>query len=392
MKVAGFKAAAMAAELRYTGRPDLGLIIASGPVAAAGVFTKNIVCAAPVQWSKDKISNGRAMAVLLNAGRANACTGEQGLADAARSAKAVSEAVGCDESDVLLASTGVIGQPLNIEKLEKSTPALAENLGEENLEDVARAIMTTDTFHKIVSSEGLIEGKPFTVVGMAKGSGMIAPNMATMLSVVLTDAAVDAAWLQSVLSNAAEMTFNRITVDSDTSTNDTVIALASGAAGNGTLDGEDSSGAAEFKKAFYEVMTELARMVAADGEGATKLVKICVNNAKDESQAKAAAMTVANSPLVKTALFGEDANWGRIICALGRSGAEFDQNKVDIAVDDAYLARQGLAAGNEAAAAEVMKKKEYSINIDLDAGSGSAEVLTCDFSYDYVKINADYRS
>jgi len=392
MKVPGFKAAAVAAELRYRERLDLGLIVADQMVDVAGVFTRNRVQAAPVLWSKEKVAQGRARAVLVNSGQANACTGPEGLEAARRSAQALAGLLNCSPDEILLASTGVIGQPLNLAGIEQALPALMAGLDEKNLPLVAQAMMTTDTKPKIVKDQGRIDGRPFTVIGLAKGAGMICPNMATMLSFILTDAQVKAPLLQLILERAAEKTFNRITVDGDTSTNDCVLALAGGPAGPPLLDSDESPGREDFEKVLTGVMADLARMIVADGEGATKLVRVIVSGAADESQAKAAALTVANSPLVKTAWFGQDANWGRIMGALGRSGADFDPNRVDILFEDVPLVKNGLDAGLEDAAAAVMRRPEFSVKIDLGAGTASAEVLTCDLSLDYVKINADYRS
>ncbi|MEW5723391.1 MAG: bifunctional glutamate N-acetyltransferase/amino-acid acetyltransferase ArgJ [Thermodesulfobacteriota bacterium] len=392
MIVPGFKAAAVAAGLKYQDRPDLGLIVAERPVDAAGVFTRSVVQAAPVLWCRERLAGGRAAAILVNAGQANACTGPEGRRAAEASARAAARAVGCRPEEVLLASTGVIGAPLNLPALEKALPALAAGLKEDGLEDTARAIMTTDTRPKTAVAGGEIEGRLFTVAGLAKGSGMIAPDMATMLSFILTDAAVEAGFLREVLTRSARQTFNCVTVDGDTSTNDCVLALAGGRAGNLKITGPSSPGAVVFEEAFLSVAADLAKMIAADGEGATKLVLVRVDGAPDADQARLAALTVANSPLVKTALFGEDANWGRLMMALGRSGAAFDPEKVDISLDEAPLVRDGRDAGHEAAAAQVMKKKEFAVNINLKAGPGRAAIWTCDFSYDYVKINANYRS
>lgn len=393
MSVAGFKAAAVAAGLRYKNRLDVGLIVADEAATVAGVFTLNRVAAAPVVWSKETVARRRARAILVNAGQANACTGAEGLAAAKRSAQAVARSIGCSEEDVLLASTGVIGQALNIEGLEACMPALAAGLSPDNLPRVVEAMMTTDTRPKLVRREGTIQGRPFTVVGMAKGSGMICPNMATMLSFVLTDAAVDADLLQAMLGGAVDKTFNCVTVDGDTSTNDCVFVLASGQAGNSMLTStDDPSDRPAFEAALTDVLAELAAMIAADGEGATKFVRVRVMGAVDDGQAKTAALTVANSPLVKTAWFGQDANWGRIMGALGRSGAEFDPETVDIWMDDTPLVHNGRDAGREAEAAAVLRHPEFLVKIDLQNGPGQAEVMTCDFSLDYVKINADYRS
>jgi glutamate N-acetyltransferase/amino-acid N-acetyltransferase len=334
----------------------------------------------------------KARAILVNAGQANACTGDPGMNDCRESAQAVAGALNCPPEEIFLASTGVIGMPVNMTALKSAVPGLAESITPDGLDAVSKAMMTTDTVPKTVQKEISIDDKTITIAGMTKGSGMIAPNMATMLCFILTDAAVEPAYLQDVLTNTTELTFNRITVDGDTSTNDTVLAMASGTAKNAVLKNKDSTGAEEFYSAFLQVMDELAAMIVADGEGATKLVTIQVNGAKDDHQAKQAAMTVANSPLVKTALFGCDPNWGRILAALGRSGAAFDPYKVNIWVDDKIMVQNGMAAGIEAESAAVMKLPKFTVRIEMNYGPASAKVLTCDFSYDYVKINADYRS
>ncbi|MBU2549635.1 MAG: bifunctional glutamate N-acetyltransferase/amino-acid acetyltransferase ArgJ [Proteobacteria bacterium] len=392
MTVKGFRASAVAAGLRYQERLDLGLIAADEPAAAAGMLTRNRVKAAPVLWSEGALAAGRIRAILVNAGRANACTGAEGMETAARSARAVAAVLGCDPGQVLLASTGIIGQQLNIEVLEKAVPDLAAGLGEDGLPRVAEAMMTTDTHPKTARAQGEILGRPFQVVGLAKGSGMICPDMATMLSFVLTDAAVEPGMLKTMLGRAVDQTYNCITVDGDTSTNDCVFLLASGRAGNEPIREPDSPGREAFEAALCAVLADLAEMMIADGEGATKLVRIRVEGARDPVQAKNAAMTVANSPLVKTAFFGQDANWGRILAALGRSGAEFDPDRVDIDLDGAPLVRGGRGLPDEAPAAAVMRQERFAITIDLKNGQGRAEVLTCDLSLDYVKINADYRS
>ncbi|MFH1091015.1 MAG: bifunctional glutamate N-acetyltransferase/amino-acid acetyltransferase ArgJ [Pseudomonadota bacterium] len=392
MRVSGFKAAAVASGMRYKNRLDLALIATDEPAAAAGVFTRNLVQAAPVLWSRERISAGRARGLLINAGQANACTGRAGFENAAESARQVSALLNCSPDEILLASTGVIGDPLNLEAMTKALPDLVTGLGEDNLGDVGRAIMTTDTRPKIVWDEGEAAGVPFTLVGLAKGAGMIAPNLATMLSFILTDAAVNPAYLQQVLRRSADQTFNRVTIDGDTSTNDTVFALASGKAGNLLLEDHSSKGAESFAAAFNRVSAALAEMIAADGEGATKLVRVKVSGARDQEQAAAAARTVADSPLVKTALFGQDPNWGRIMAALGRSSARFDPGQVEIKVNDAPLVKAGQADGDPSLAAGAMKSDRINLDINLGAGPGQAEILTCDFSLDYVRINADYRS
>ena len=392
VKVKGFKAAGLEAGLRYKEKMDLGLIAADTVVNAAGVFTSNLVKAAPVLWSREHLAEGRARAILVNSGQANACTGQAGFDAAAASARAVAGQLGCRPEEVLVASTGVIGEHLNLAAVEKAVPELTAGLAEDGLPRVARAMMTTDTFPKMVEARGVIDGREFTVVGLVKGSGMICPNMATMLCFVLTDAACSSDYLRELLARHVEHSFNRVTVDGDTSTNDCVLVLANGLAGNAALEDDHSLGSSEFEQAFSGVLYDLSKMLVADGEGATKLVTISVTGAVDEAQAKAAAMTVANSPLVKTALFGEDANWGRIMGALGRSGAAFDPYLVDIDLNETPLVRKGEAAGQGTAADEIMRLREFAVNIDLHAGTGQAQVLTCDFSLDYVKINADYRS
>lgn len=396
MEVAGFKASAVAAGLRYPDRPDLGVIVSDGPVATAGVFTRNLVRAAPVVWSRQNLltgpTPGLARAIMVNSGQANACTGPAGLAAARGSAQALARLIGCPEHEVLLASTGVIGEVFNLDRFERALPELVAGLRADGLPLVSRAMMTTDLRPKVASADGRIGRYPFTIVGLAKGAGMICPNMATMLSFILTDAAVTPGCLQSILARVSDKTFNRITIDGDTSTNDTLLAMASARAVNPPLDLKRTEGHEAFEASLTRVLADLSEMIVADGEGATKLVKIAVAGAVDENQAKAAAMTVANSPLVKTALFGEDVNWGRIMAALGRSGADFDPEQVDIFLNEIPLVLAGLSAGHEEAATAVMRQKNFSVIIHLKAGPAATEVLTCDLSYDYVKINADYRS
>ena len=392
MEISGFKSSAMAAAIRYKDRLDLGLIAADEPVTVAGVFTRNSVQAAPVLWTREQAKSGYARAIAVNSGQANACTGPEGMTAASACARAVAGELGCKEEEVLLASTGVIGEALNTEAYKNAVPELVAGLSRNGLAEVSEAIMTTDTKPKMVESSGEIEGKPFKIAGMAKGAGMIAPNMATMLCFVLTDAAISAEPLQAILSRVTESTFNRITIDGDTSTNDTILVMASGRAGFNPITRDNPDGLKRFERALTEVLSGLARLIVADGEGATKLVNVVVTGAVDDSQAKTAAMSVANSPLVKTALYGEDPNWGRIMMALGKSPAEFNPEEVDISFDGAALVKNGRMFGLEAEAAEVMRKDEFSLKINLGAGNGRAEVLTCDFSHDYVAINADYRS
>ncbi len=390
MIVKGFKAAAVAAGLRYQERSDLGLIAADGPAAWAGVFTANICQASPVVWSRKAMSGGRGRALLANAGQANAQTGRPGDEDCRLSASGLAGLLACAPEDVALASTGVIGQRLNVTALQGALPGLAAGLRPDGLDDFARAIMTTDTFAKTASAELAVGGKPVTVWGCAKGSGMIAPNMATMLGFVLTDAAASPEILRDLLSEGADLSFNRVTVDGDTSTNDCLMFMASGASGAPAV--ESGEALENFRAAVFRVLKDLARQIARDGEGATRLVTIRLTGAASAGEARRAVRTVAESPLVKTAFFGADANWGRILAALGRSGARFDPYAVDLDLDDVPWVRGGLDNQRDREAAAVMKNREYTLSIDLKAGSAEYEMLTCDFSHDYVTINGSYRS
>lgn len=387
----GFKAAGISAGIKKNGGKDLGLIVSEKPAVCACVFTKNRVKAAPVLLDMERIRPGICTAVIANSGNANCCTGKQGHRDAHAMTACVAEALGIAEEQVLAASTGVIGEPLPIEKITANINALVSALDEHGFSDFASAIMTTDTMPKCVNRTGEIKGVSFSMTGVAKGSGMIRPDMATMLCFVCTDIDISRELLEKALVHANGKSFNRITVDGDMSTNDTVIVMANGASGASVKTDEDFK---EFSRLLEDLLLSLARMIVIDGEGATKCVTIYVKNAESEDQARAAAETVANSNLVKTALFGEDPNWGRIMAALGRSGAMFDPDQVDIFFDDVQMVAEGRGLGRaaESRAAVVMKKKEFGISIDLNAGDGNASVLTCDLSYDYVRINADYRS
>jgi glutamate N-acetyltransferase/amino-acid N-acetyltransferase len=388
-EIGGFLVASAACGLKKNGRPDLGLIFCPEvSCACAGVFTRNRVKAAPVVISQRRVRIGRCSAVLVNAGNANACTGAEVMAAARATGKSAARELGVAEGEILLASTGVIGKVLPAERVTAALPGLVKGLKpatEGGLRGLASAIMTTDTFPKLAWREA----PGFRVAGVAKGAGMIAPDMATMLAFILTDAAVEPATLQGLLAQAAETTFNRITVDGDTSTNDTLIALASG-------QGRPLAGRAltRFAEALFGVCYELARMIAKDGEGATRLIEVQIRGARTAKEALSAARTVANSPLVKTAVFGRDANWGRIMAALGRSGARFDPDKVSISFGKTKVVRRGLTLGQkaEAAAAREMAAAEIVLAIDLGAGEAEECVWTCDLSPEYVHINADYRT
>lgn len=392
--IQGFKAAAVNSGIRGKDRLDLALIVSDKPAVVAGVFTASLVKAAPVLLDMERCKTGKAQAILVNSGIANACTGEEGMRLARMTTAMAADALNIDPELVQVCSTGIIGQQLELACFQRGIPKAADGLSADGLGEVAQAIMTTDTVRKIAVRTALIDGKPVKLLGMAKGAGMIMPNMATMLGFILTDAKIEHGLLQATLKKAAAKTFNAITVDGDTSTNDTVLLMANGLAQHPPIAEDRPEALATFAAALEDLCKELALMIVRDGEGATKLVTIRVQGAATEAQADQAARTVANSNLVKTAFFGEDANWGRIIAALGRSGAQFDQHQVDIAFDDVHMVRHGLGQGAEveARATAVLKKPEFVVTIDLHAGQGSKDIYTCDFSLDYVKINADYRS
>lgn len=395
MFVKGFSMSAVAAGIRYPDRLDLGLIYSDTPAVTAGVFTTNQVKAAPVLLDIERLRQGRAQAVLVNSGCANACTGEQGMENARRTSALISEALQIQDTLVQIASTGVIGEQLNMPAIEGGVARLVAGLSPDNLEQVARAIMTTDTMPKTAGRTIEIGGRTVNIVGIAKGSGMIMPNMATMLSFVLTDVQISFPELHASLLSGVERTFNRITVDGDTSTNDMVLVMANGRAGNPWIDEDAPQRDRQvFTNALEEVLRELALMIVADGEGATKTITVRVCGAKENEAAERLARTVANSSLVKTAFFGEDANWGRIIAAMGRSGVRFNPDHVDIAFNDVLIVRNGQSLGKEAeaAATRVLKEKNFAVCIDLKDGAGCEEIYTCDFSMDYVKINANYRT
>lgn len=391
----GFRAAAVAAGIKKTaGALDLALIVSDGAAtSAAGVFTTNQAAAAPVAVSRRHLqaSRGWARAVVVNSGNANACTGSAGLEAAEETARATAKLLGAKPEQVLIASTGVIGVPLKLERITKQLPGLFKKLSSENAADVARAIMTTDTFPKCCVLRSEIDGKQVHIAGIAKGAGMIQPRMATMLSFITTDAMVGPRMLQYLLRAAVEVSFNRVTVDGDTSTNDTVVALASGASEIAVRPGDKSR--AWFLAGLTELCQTLAKMIARDGEGAHKLVTVEVSGARTAADAERIARAIANSPLVKTALAGSDPNWGRILCAAGYSGAKFDATKVDIRVNDFYLCRRGLdAAFDEAAAKRELDKKDLTLRVNLRQGEGSARLWTCDLTHDYITINASYRT
>jgi len=387
----GFKAAGAVCGLKKNGRKDLGIIYSERPASVAGLFTRNRVQAAPVLLDRQRVTGGVCRGLIVNSGNANCCTGEQGMQAALRMAQAAAAGLGVTEQEVLVASTGVIGEPLPVEKIEAAVPELIAGMHAEGILDFAEAIMTTDTVPKVVNRRGKLAGKTFTVAAVAKGAGMIRPDLATMLCFVMTDAQASAAVLRQLLAASVDRSLNRITIDGDTSTNDTVLLMANGLSG---IAIEDQTQQHAFQSVLDDVLTTMAKWLIKDGEGATKLVEIIVKGAASDQDALRIADTIANSNLTKTALFGEDANWGRILAAAGRAGAPLEPEKIDIAFGPVLMVQNGIGCGKavEAEATAILKQPEFEITIDLKMGSGTASVFTCDFSIDYVKINADYRT
>jgi glutamate N-acetyltransferase/amino-acid N-acetyltransferase len=355
------------------------------------MFTKNRVKAAPVLLDMELMKSGVCQAIIVNSGNANCCTGEQGMRDARTMTSLAASELGISNDLVFVASTGVIGEPLPIEKIKAAVHDLVRSLQPDGILDLARSIMTTDSVPKTALAQGVVEGKNFTVAGVAKGAGMIRPDMATMLCFVCTDVDASPDILKETLVKAADRSFNRITIDGDTSTNDTVMVMANGMSGAviGSLAHKNI-----YQKVLDGVLLDLAKQLVRDGEGVTKLVEIVVRGAVSDSDARNVADTVAHSPLVKTSFFGEDANWGRIVGAVGRAGAEVDPDNIDVYFDDVQMVKGGMGCGKvaEAEATKVLCKPEFVVTIDLNMGRGSDLIYTCDFSVDYVRINADYRS
>ena len=389
----GFKAWGIHCGIKKTDRKDLAVIMSDRDAVIAGVFTKNRVKAASILLNAVKIKSGKGQVIIANSGCANACTGKQGMLDARQTAEIAARELGVKQDAVYVASTGVIGQVLPMQKLATGIATAAGLLSPTGWEQAAEAIMTTDLQPKVCVVQEEIGGKNVTIAGIAKGSGMIHPNMATMLGFIVTDADIAAAMLKKALLESTDKSFNSITVDGDTSTNDMVLCMANGAAGN-KKPAVGSKDAKKFQACLDTVARSLAKSIVKDGEGATKFVEIEVRNAKNPAEAKRAALAVAKSSLVKTALFGEDANWGRIMAALGNAGVEMDEARTDISIGKARLVQKGLAQGKQAEreAALALKQREVSIGIDLHKGKATAAVWTCDMSYEYIKINAAYRS
>jgi len=393
MVIKGFQFSAVEAAIKKPGRKDLALIFSEVPALACAVFTINAVKAAPVLLSAERIKSGRAQALLVNSGNANACTGDTGMMAALATSCLVAETLAIGYDLVQVSSTGVIGVQLPTERIISAVPALINGLSSGTLDDIAQAIMTTDTFPKMEAGNGEADGFSYTLAGIAKGAGMIMPNMATMLSFIISDVAVEPVFLEKVFRNAVDSSFNAITIDGDMSTNDTCLIMANGAAGNPPITA-DSPAAAGFEKLLRDVLLSLAKQIVKDGEGATKFVEVRVTGATNHADAKRAALAIANSSLVKTAFFGQDANWGRIFAAVGYSGATVDQSRLSLCFNDVCMARNGVFAGDDAEllGTAVLKMKEFTVNVDLGLGSGTATVYTSDLSHEYVSINADYRT
>jgi glutamate N-acetyltransferase / amino-acid N-acetyltransferase len=393
MDIRGFSFSTVEAAIKIAGRKDLALIFSEVPAIAAAVFTTSTVKAAPVLVSREHIASGYAQALVVNSGNANACTGEAGMKDAQETTRLVAHSLGIDAAAVQVCSTGVIGVQMPMERIRSAIPALVDGLRSGTLDDIAQAIMTTDTFPKMEASSGQAGRVSYTVAGIAKGAGMIMPNMATMLSLIITDAVIEPTFLQQSFRHAVDNSFNSITVDGDMSTNDTCLIMANGMAGNPVITAGSAEGNS-FAVILNDVLLSLAKQIVKDGEGATKFVEIRVSGARDDSDAKRAAMAIANSSLVKTAFFGQDANWGRIFAAVGYSGAEVDQLRLSLNFNDVCMARNGIFAGEDAEVrgTEVLKQKEFTVSVDLGIGRGTATVYTSDLTHEYININADYRS
>jgi len=389
----GFQFSAVEAAIKKPGRKDLALIYSEVPATACAVFTVNAVKAAPVLLSAERIRCGSAQALLVNSGNANACTGDNGMIVAQETSHLVAMGLGIPDDAVQVSSTGVIGVQMPVERFMAAIPALLEGLSSGTLDDIAQAIMTTDTFPKMEARSGQAGGVSYSIAGVAKGAGMIMPNMATMLSFIISDAAVEPVFLEKAFRNAVDCSFNAITVDGDMSTNDTCLIMANGMAGNPMVTA-DSPESAEFEKLLSDVLLSLAKQIVKDGEGATKFVEILVTGAAHDADAKRAALAIANSSLVKTAFFGQDANWGRIFAAVGYSGAMVDQTRLALSFNDVCMARNGVFTGGDAEArgTEVLKLKDFTVCVELGLGSGTATVYTSDLSHEYVSINADYRT
>jgi glutamate N-acetyltransferase/amino-acid N-acetyltransferase len=392
--IAGVRLATAEAGIRYKGRTDVLYVALSEGTQVAGVFTRSRCPSAPVDWCRANLSGGSARALVVNSGNANAFTGLKGRESVALTADIAAQAAGCRPEEVFLASTGVIGEPLDATKFRGILQDCAGRAWNDGWLDAARAIMTTDTFPKIATRKLRLGETEVTINGMAKGAGMIAPDMATMLSFVFTDAAIAAPVLQNLLTKGTEKSFNCVTVDGDTSTSDTLLLFATGKAGGAAIESAEDPALQPFREALDDLLVELAQLVARDGEGARKFVTVEVSGAESDRSAHRIAMSIANSPLVKTAIAGEDANWGRVVMAVGKAGEPADRDRLAISFGNVRVAVDGARDPDysEEAASDVMRQADITVKVDLGLGDGTARVWTCDLTKAYVEINGDYRS
>jgi len=387
----GFLLSGVSAGLKKKEKRDLALILSEVPACASAIFTKNLVKAAPLLVAEQRIASGRCQAIIINSVNANACTGKKGYEDALDVAKALSARLGISESLVIPSSTGVIGKKLPAGKIKKSIPRLLKGLGEDNAREAAEAIMTTDAFPKYASRQFSLEGKTATVSAIGKGAGMICPDMATMLCFIMTDLDIRQESLSNALLAATDCSFNAMTVDGDTSTNDSVFILANGVLGNQEIT-EESENYEKFVEVLSSLCGEIAEMIVADGEGTTKVVRIRVTEARTNKDAEKIARTIATSQLVKTAFYGEDANWGRIVAAAGRAGVKIDPGKIKLYFDESKVFSEGVRFQPESRFAHVFKKPSFTVTLTLGEGKAAYSLLTSDLSHKYVSINSDYRT
>ncbi len=391
IKIPGFLGCGISSGIKRNGKKDLGLIFSTVTAKVAGVFTTNVVKAAPVILGIERVKGGRCQAIIVNSGNANACTGKKGLEDAISTARHVANKLGIDESLVIPSSTGVIGVPLPMVKIKNAIPELISKLSEDGLLDTTEAIMTTDKFPKFASAQMKVDGKFGTISAIGKGAGMIAPQMATMLCFILTDINLDLKAQKLALKNAVNNSFNRIIVDGDTSTNDTVLMLSNGVLENKPIKDGDKN-FRKFERILTQLTTEIAEMVVRDGEGATKVVKIIVKGTRTEKDAENIARTIGSSLLVKTALYGEDPNWGRVLAAAGRAGVKFDPLKVDLYYRNYKVVRNGIEILDESKVNHILKQPNFPITLDLKSGKSGFFVIASDITMDYLKLNAQYRT
>lgn len=394
--VEGVKLAAKHAGIRYRNKDklDLTLITLAEGTSVAGVFTTSKTASANIQWGRDALTSGTARALIVNSGNANAFNGRNGEDSVERIVEATTKLLDCDRKEVYPCATGVIGEPLADDKITDALVSLHDELSDDAWEGAAKAITTTDTYHKMATRNAMIGNTSVTINGIAKGSGMIAPDMATMLAYVFTDAKIPSSVLQELLSEYTEASFNSITVDSDTSTSDTLLMFATGTSEHQQVASQDDEHLRDFKAQLLDLLIELAHLIVRDGEGATKFVTVDVTGAVSDSAAKNIGMAIANSPLVKTAIAGEDPNWGRIVMAVGKSGEEADRDRLTVSIGNQVLAKDGQLNPDyvEAEAAQYMKGQEITIAVDIGLGNGTSRVWTCDLTHNYITINADYRS